>query len=362
MDARQNASANQRLRVVAWFAFEHRELNPYNALLYESVQRNGVDVDEFSPTSVLRRRYDVFHIHWPDHLLNHRNIIEVVGKSIALFALLDVARRRGARIVWTVHNLQAHERLHPRIERWFWRQLMPRLDGYVTLTRSAQQFAIEHHPALRHKPGFVIPIGHFRNAYPNSRDRRAGRARFGLPNEAKVLVFAGFIRPYKNIPALIDAFRAYTDADARLLIAGHFTDKDLEAEIRRRAAGEPRVVLQLRFLQPHEVDAAMNAADLVVLPFRDILNSASALLALSFNRPILVPNRGSLPELAGLIGHEWVMTYDGNISAAVLSNALQQLAHAPPEEPAPLDRFDWSVIGQDTVRAYHAIIRARRAV
>ena len=52
-----------------------------------------------------------------------------------------------------------------------------------------------------------------------------------------------------------------------------------------------------------------SAADLVVLPFSDIMHSGSAILALSFNKPVLVPARGALPELQTRVGAAWVQTY-----------------------------------------------------
>ena len=58
-----------------------------------------------------------------------------------------------------------------------------------------------------------------------------------------------------------------------------------------------------------------------MLPFSDIMHSGSAMLALSFNRPVLVPARGSLPELQMRVGSEWVRTYDGELTAAILKDA-----------------------------------------
>jgi glycosyltransferase involved in cell wall biosynthesis len=37
--------------------------------------------------------------------------------------------------------------------------------------------------------------------------------------------------------------------------------------------------------------------DVVVLPFTKILTSASTVLAMSFHKPVIIPNMGCLPEL-----------------------------------------------------------------
>jgi beta-1,4-mannosyltransferase len=53
----------------------------------------------------------------------------------------------------------------------------------------------------------------------------------------------------------------------------------------------------LRFVPDADVQRFLKAADFVVLPYRDVLTSGGALLALSFGRPLVVPRRGCLAEL-----------------------------------------------------------------
>lgn len=348
--------SNVDMRVLAWVAFKTRHLNPYNALLYDAVVSAGVAVDEFSPNMVLRRSYNVFHLHWPDHLLNRGNLATVLVKSAALFSLMDIARARGAKVVWTVHNLHSHEHRFPRIERMFWRQFLRRVDGFISLTKSAHQLAIDAHPGLKTKPGFIVPHGHYRGAYANSGDREGARRALGIAGRTRLIVFVGSIRPYKNVPALIQRFRSVQDADVRLLIAGKVSDADHERQVYAAAAGDSRVVLRTGFVADPELDTMLNAADLVVLPFREILNSGSSLLALSFNRPILVPSRGSFAELQKEVGPEWVMTYDGDLTREHLTAALEGAARISPGSVAPLAQLDWSHIGAKTIQAYRSIV------
>ena len=74
--------------------------------------------------------------------------------------------------------------------------------------------------------------------------------------------------------------------------------------------------------------ALLAAADVVVLPFRRVSTSGSALLALCHGRPLIVPD---LPGLADLPGQA-VLRYDG--SRPGLAAALTRLADAhPPRWP-----------------------------
>jgi len=149
------------------------------------------------------------------------------------------------------------------------------------------------------------------------------------------------------------------DRDARCLVTGAPADATLRTDIERAAVGDPRVRLDLRHLKRAELATAHRAADLVALPYREILNSGSALLALSLDRPVLVPRRGALAELADTVGEAWVRCYDGDLTPAVLAEALAWAREAPRSARAPLDAFAWSGIARAHQQAYAETIGAR---
>src|SRR3546814_15020768 len=63
----------------------------------------------------------------------------------------------------------------------------------------------------------------------------------------------------------------------------------LTAELRQAAASAGNIHLQLEYLSDAEIERITDEADAVVLPYRDIVNSGSALLALSRFRPVIAP-------------------------------------------------------------------------
>jgi beta-1,4-mannosyltransferase len=347
------------MRVLAWPAFLNRFLNPYNWLLYTHMRRFGARVDEFSPTRLLRaERYRVWHLHWPDVLLNQTSR-RLAGASLGiLIRLVDAARRRGVKVVWTVHNLRAHEGYHPAIERWFWRAFTRRLDGYISLTETSRRAAVARFPALRDLPGSVVPHGHYRGVYPDSVTRAEARAILELPQRARVYLFIGHLRPYKSVPELVATFRRLADPRAVLVVAGRPNRPELRAEVERAAAEDPRVRLYLGFVPARRVQLYLRAADLVVLPYAEILNSGSSLLALSFDRPILVPAKGSLRELEAQVGADWVRTYEGPLDERALADGMRWALETTRAEAAPLEAFDWSAVAQGTLAAYDRICEA----
>ena len=343
------------LRVIAWPAFINHQQNPYNALLYERLAALGVRVDDFYPQRLLFGRYDIWHLHWPEAILNLPRPWQALPLALAVRLLLRVARARGIKIVWTVHNLRSHEGRYPLAEGKLWRSLMRRLDGFIALSEGGRDLAVRRFPALRHRPSFVIPHGPYHTSRRATVAPTVARAQLGLPATARVILSIGQLRPYKNLPHLIETIRQLPEPDFHLLIAGHPADADTLSTMRAACGDDPRIHLHCTFIPADDLPIYFQAADLVVLPYREVLNSGSAILGLSFARPILVPARGALCELAQRVGSAWVRTYTGELQPKMIREALDW-ATATPREPTQLfAELSWETIARQTLLAYQAI-------
>jgi glycosyltransferase involved in cell wall biosynthesis len=324
--------------------------NPYCDLLYRGVAETGtrvVDRAELSLAWVVRNRrsVQVLHIHWPE--LYYRGPGgRVTARSAAGFlAALLAARALGYRIVWTVHNALPHEgRSHgDRALRW----VLFRTARLVVHAESARR-------VLPHggRDAAVVPHGHYIDVYPRAVDREQARRRLGLAETETVFLVFGQIRAYKGIPDLLAAFAALDVPGVRLVIAGGAVDSMLAASVRREAARDPRVVAHLAHVADEDVQGFFEAADWVVLPYRDVLTSGSALLALSCGRPVIAPRRGCLAELGE---GEGMLAYDPDVPGA-LGVALAQATRIDavawrPRALAAARRADWG----DIARAYERI-------
>jgi beta-1,4-mannosyltransferase len=289
-------------RVLAWPAFRKQAANPYGALLAAAIRKQGVVIDDWTPLRALVRRVDLWHVHHPDTVVYPRNTLHSALGTAVFAVLLYLAHWRGIRILWTVHDLDSNDGLHPWLEAWLWRYFLPRVDAFTCLTEGSLQLARERFPQLRGVPGYTITHGHYRDAYPNEMSQEQAREALGLPPQAKVLLYFGLIRPYKNVPHLIDTFRQLKDPDLILLVVGKLYDAKEEQAVRERADGCPRVRLELRWIPPEQVQKYFAASDLVVLPYRRVLNSGAAMLALTFARPVLVPDLGNMREQQEKLG------------------------------------------------------------
>jgi beta-1,4-mannosyltransferase len=345
-----------RLRILAAPGIAGREQNPYVWLLYSHMR--SADIIDFEYRTALRGRYHIVHYHWPESILNHSaSTAGAWARVLRQLLVMEIVRARGARAFWTVHNLRSHEHLFPRLEKLFWWLFTRRVDAVIALSESGRRAAIERFPALARKPQFVIPHGTYRESYPPpSAD---ARARLRIPESTRVALLLGQIRRYKNASALIRTFRARSEGDWMLMIAGSPHHPALAEELRAETGGDPRVRLDLRYLTESEVSDYLSAADLAVLPYQEILNSGSALLALSFHRPVLVPELGAMRELADEAGPNWVRTHKGPLTVEILDAAFCWAEERIRTEAPRLENREWDALSQATCNAYRNL-RAER--
>jgi beta-1,4-mannosyltransferase len=328
-------------------------VNPYLSMLVEALRAEDVEVvelgsREFGPSSVV-------HVHWPEMPLNAARLGWTLRRLKNLSAAVLRARRRGVPVVWTVHNLRAHDGRRPALQRLLW-QGFPRLvDGWISLSASGVAPAEAAFPPLRRKPRAVLAHGTYAGVITRP-DRADARAGLDLPPGARVLGLVGRIKPYKGVEDLADAVTASPDEDLRLVVGGGCDDAALRARLEAGAAADPRIRLLLERLPQERVDAVLAACDLAVLPFRAVFNSGSVLLCLSAGRPVLAPRTPVFEELSEQVGPGWLRLFDGPLTAAVLEEALRT---APgPGEP-DLSAHAWPAVAAAHVDFYQRLRAAR---
>lgn len=331
--------------------------NPYCELLYSEVKKLGHGVRAYSFFRACFGNYSIWHIHWPDHYIQRR----ILGISLSPFCLLHfilsliLCRLKGIKIIWTVHNLGPHERKDSWGYDLFFRIFTENVAGCIYLTESSRNKAIEAYPILKQKKWYLIPHGHYREFYPNTVVKKEARKFLNISQEDVVIGFIGQIRPYKNLPPLIKAFKEIESPTTRLIIAGNAYCTRTRNEILGLIKNDPRIVFHDKFIPTEETQYYLNSFDLVALPFSEILNSGSAILALSFNKPVIVPNIDIFSELKSLIGADWVHTFEGELSANHLKSAIESVGHRDKDQKPNLDFLSWDKLAKKTVDFYNEV-------
>jgi glycosyltransferase involved in cell wall biosynthesis len=115
----------------------------------------------------------------------------------------------------------------------------------------------------------------------------------------RLLLFFGYIRPYKGLSHLIEAMgRLQGRLDTRLLVVGEFyEDKEPYLRLVERLDLSESVRFVDRYVGNEEVQSYFTACDLVVLPYVTATQSGIAQIALAFDRPFIVTRVGGLPEV-----------------------------------------------------------------
>jgi glycosyltransferase involved in cell wall biosynthesis len=125
--------------------------------------------------------------------------------------------------------------------------------------------------------------------------RAQARERLGVSPDEFVYLHVGRCRPYKGLEALMTAFPQVAPP-AELIIAGKFSSSAYQREILARADTLAKVLVVPRSIADDELQLYLNACDCVVLPYRAVLTSGTALLALSFGRPVIAPDMGAMRD------------------------------------------------------------------
>ncbi len=204
----------------------------------------------------------------------------------------------------------------------------------------------------------MVPHGHYRDVYSPSISRADARRSLGLSEATLVLLNFGMFRRYKGAVRLMRVFSEWPDDRAVLIVAGAPHDQSLARELREAARRDQRVRLLDHSIDDVTMTRLFAAADVVVLPYLEILNSGVAMLALSLQRPVIGPNKGAFPELQAQLGTAWVRTFDEPFDLEALMRAWREPALPAEDLRCDLDSFEWGAIARQTVAAYRRFLAA----
>lgn len=277
---------------------------------------------------------DVFHMHWTAPIVQRTDDdLASAGARLDRFrSAVDAARSRGARLVWTIHNVLPHDARHLELELELNRYLAATADAVHVMNRDTPA-AVAPHYTLDADRVVHIPHPSYQGVYPSSVSRPEARARFGLGDDDRAVLAFGQMRPYKGLDVLVDAVRRIPAADRPvLLLAGRTSDED-RASIDVLLGDDVRAVREHDHVEDIDVQWWFRAADVAVFPYRRVLNSGSLHLAASFGVPSVLPDE---PHLRAEFGDErWIQWFDTSDA----SGSLAAVLGGPAGEAAGADAF-----------------------
>ena len=131
-------------------------------------------------------------------------------------------------------------------------------------------------------------------------ERKRALSELKLDDENSYLLFFGFIRAYKGLDLLLEAFsdKRLRNRKLKLIIAGEFyEDKTPYEDLIKKYNLEGDIILFDHFIKDNEVPLFFSVADIVVQPYKTATQSGVTQIAFYFEKPMLVTDVGGLREI-----------------------------------------------------------------
>jgi beta-1,4-mannosyltransferase len=337
------------VRVGSWPgpSFSH---NSVISILCGALQRRGATViDVLRPWRIRPKEIDILQIHWPEQVFwsggSHLKKLARVGLTLAALARL---RCLGVRVMWMVHNVQPHDAGTLTLATWRFYVLGLKIltQQYVVLSPMTEA-VVRQRLRLSHK-AIVTSIRH--PSYPRGSSTEAARLHLGISLDLRVYVFFGTIRPYKGIDELLDAFGKLADPNVRLIVAGQPSSPSIANILSAKAKLDPRIDLQLGYIQESTLMEIIDAADRVVLPFTSYLHSGSLIRALSQGKATITPETPFARYLRDELGERWVHLYQGRLTVEHLTTSVS------PQGVPDMNAYEPDRVAEELLRCYRTIL------
>ncbi|RXF70368.1 glycosyltransferase [Arcticibacter tournemirensis] len=319
---------------MAGLIIPYSPVNPYQAELIKNLAKLNIDLrvsKRNKRLSVFKNRkvyqkYDFVHLHWTHSFMIGEDRLSSLRKSITFIIDLFLLRIMKVKIIWTVHNLTNHDKRNVKIEKFFLSIIARYLANQIIVHGKSIAVDIKRLykiPAKKSSKINIIPHGNYKDYYRNQVGKEAARKFLSLDRSDFVYLFLGLIRDYKGVGYLVDQFTKMNLKDAKLLIAGMVlpSNKSAEGSLSPSIEGSENIITSFSYIPDDLLQYYLNAADVVVLPYTSISTSGSLILAMSFNKAVIIPDLGFVSEV---IDSKGGIVYDSTRENA-LEEAMKEI-------------------------------------
>ena len=288
----------------------------------------------------------------PD-LLIIRYWLPFLAPSLGTIAGL-IRRNKHTVVICLADNIIPHE--HRIGDRVLTNYFIQRLDGIIAMSKSVLKDGLSFRRNL--VQGFC-PHPLFDN-YGEKLDPEFAKQKLNLDVQTRYLLFFGFIRDYKGLDLLIEAFadERLRKFPVKLLVAGeYYSSPEPYLKLIRDHHLEKWIELRTDFIPDNEVNLYFSAADMVVQPYKSATQSGVTQVGYHFNKPMLVTNVGGLAEIIpdGKIGY--VVEPDSKSIADALVDFYEneRMSEFETNIVEEKKKFSWSNMVQTFITAYNQV-------
>lgn len=261
--------------------------------------------------------------------------------------------------------LSAHDVLHPekQVITPYLKKLYHTFDAIIAHTEDSRNILQEVFRVVPEKIQ-VIPHGEY-SGIAQQMGKEEARSQLGISLHARVILFFGYIRPYKGLDILLQAFSQVQKKipEAVLLIAGEAKESFKKYEQFIKHMGISNGVKPfIGYVPLEKVPMFFSSTDIVVLPYRHIYQSGVVHLAFGFQRPVIVTRVGGLPETVehGKTGFV-VPPEDPQALAMAIIEAFSNPRHLEEMGKTAYQKsqegLSWACIAERTIAVYRSLYK-----
>lgn len=205
-----------------------------------------------------------------------------------------IKKNKRSKVVSIVDNMIPHEK-RP-CDNLFTKYFIKPVDGFLAMSKSVLNDISSFDKV---KPKIFSPHPLYDN-FGAAITKQQAKEKLKLDTNYNYLLFFGFIRDYKGLDLLLNAFadKRFRDLKVKLIIAGeYYTNAEPYNKLIADLQLENVVIKANDFIPDNEVVNYFCAADMVVQPYKSATQSGVTQIAYHFNKPMLVTNVGGLAEI-----------------------------------------------------------------
>ena len=266
-----------------------------------------------------------------------------------------IRKNRHTKVICLADNIIPHE--HRPGDQLLTNYFIQRIDGLIAMSKSVLTDGQSFRKDL---PVGYCPHPIFDN-YGQRLSFETAKEKLNLDVNTNYLLFFGFIRDYKGLDLLLNAF-----ADTRLrkfpvklLVAGeYYSSPEPYLELIKKNGLEDLIELRTDFIADEEVNLYFSAADMVVQPYKSATHSGVTQIGYHFNKPMLVTNVGGLAEIIpdGKIGYVVEPESQKIADALVDFYANDRMAEFEANMVEEKKKFSWMNMVNTFLSVYNNII------
>jgi len=207
----------------------------------------------------------------------------------------QIKKNKHTKIVGLVHNMIPHE--PSLLDMFLPNYYVKNVDAFVALSASV---LIDINKFDKHnKPKSFSPhpiYDHYGELLPKNEAQKI----LTLDTHFHYLLFFGFIRAYKGLDLLLEAFtdERVKKIPLKLMVAGEFyEDENKYMEAIKKYHLEDTILLFNNYIPDNQVKLFFSACDVVAQPYKTATQSGITQIAYHFEKPMIVTNVGGLAEI-----------------------------------------------------------------